>query len=125
MHVRSVLQKEPIKKDGLQAFLNLWDRQFQLPSSSNVSSAEALRFFRESLVPTQDNEIRHELRFYRELPEVQQTSSELRTRMKEICRRRDRKQAREAQERYLREQLNFQMPKSRGQPGKKNDAESS
>ena len=80
---------------------------------------------KESLEPTQDNEIRQELQFYHELPEAQQMLSELRTPIEEIGRRKEWKQAREAQERYLAEQLNLSMPNSRGQAGKKNDAESS
>ena len=73
MRLRDKCVQEPLKAGAMQGFLNIWDRNMLEPTASAVSQVDLERLFFESVEFCQAGDMQTEVKFYKELPESQQT----------------------------------------------------
>ncbi len=91
------------------------------PTADAVSQRDLEKLFYESVEHCQYSEVQTEIKLYKELPESQQTQSELRRRIDKVLRKKEANDSRKAHEKYLNDLLSLGGPpqkQPRGQAGK-------
>ncbi len=117
MSLRTHCLAEPLKAATMQNFLHIWDRNMMEPSADAVSQQQLQKLFYESVEHCQYGEVQTEIKFYKELPESQQTQSELRRRIDKVLRKKEALESRKAHENYLNDQLSLGAPPHKQQRG--------
>ena len=98
MSLRTRCLAEPLKAATMQNFLHIWDRNMMEPTADAVSQRDLEMLFHKCVEHCQYGEVQTELKFYKELPESQQTQSELRRRIDKVLRKKEALESRKAQE---------------------------
>ena len=107
MRLRDRCVADPVKASTMANFLHIWDRNMMEPTAHAVSQVDLERLFYEALKHCQYSEVQHELRFYKEGPEHQQTQSDLRRRIDKVLRKSEVSDSRKAHERFLNDELSL------------------
>ena len=118
MNLRTRCVAEPLKATTMQNFLHIWDRNMMEPTADAISQLDLERLFYECVEHCQYGEVQTEIKFYKELPESQQTQSELRRRIDKVLRKKEALESRKAHEKYLNDQLSLGAPPHKQQRGK-------
>ena len=98
VNLRTRCISEPLKATTMHNFLHIWDRNMMEPSADAVSQQQLEKLFYESVEHCQYGEVQTELKFYKELPESQQSQSELRRRIDKVLRKKEALESRRAHE---------------------------
>ncbi len=85
----------------MQKFLHIWDRNMMEPTADAVSQLDLESLFYECVEHCQCGDVQTEVKFYKELPESQQTQSELRRRIDKVLRKKEALESRKAHEKVL------------------------
>ena len=101
MNLRNRCLAEPLKAATMQNFLHIWDRNMMEPTADAVSQQHLEKLFYECVEHCQYGEVQTEIKFYKELPESQQTQSELRRRIDKVLRKKEALESRKTREKYL------------------------
>ena len=101
MRLRDRCVSEPLKAATMLRFLHIWDTNMLEPTADAVSQRDLEKLFYGSVERCQYSEVHTEIRFYKELPESQQTQSELRRRIDKVLRKKEANDSLKAHDKIL------------------------